>query len=101
MNNLITDLGEIGDVVEGNAVDIKKPNVDGTGKKEEDFTVARLFINRMKSAVKSLVVRLTSVETAEGDTKTKLDLTLKDLQAGQLTISQHEAKVKAMGIAVK
>ena len=101
MNNLITDLGEIGDVVEGNAVDIKKPNVDGTGKQEEDFTVARLFINRMKSAVKSLVVRLTSVETAEGDTKTKLDLTLKDLQAGQLTISQHEAKVKAMGIAVK
>ena len=101
MNNLITDLGEIGDVVEGNAVDIKKPNVDGTGKQEEDFTVARLFINRMKSAVKSLVVRLTSLKLLREIRKSKKNLTLKDLQAGQLTISQHEAKVKAMGIAVK
>merc|ERR1719251_890128 len=59
LRSLLTDLGEVGQVVSKN--ELKKPESQagnagsGDGKVEEEFTVARLYVSKMKSEVKNLV----------------------------------------------
>jgi kinesin family protein 5 len=54
MNNLMTDLGEVGTAAGGNASELKKPNISCSGKLDDDFTVARIYVSKIKSEVKSL-----------------------------------------------
>ena len=46
----------------GNASDLKKPYVDLSDKIEEEFTVARLYVSKMKSEIKTLAVRCQNLE---------------------------------------
>lgn len=101
MNSLMSDLGEIGNVIGGNAADIKKPNIDCSGKLDEDFTVARLYVNKIKSEVKTLSVRFNNLEVAEIDLKSSLDGKNKELNQSQLLISQYEAKMKTLEADMK
>ncbi|XP_001641415.2 kinesin heavy chain isoform X2 [Nematostella vectensis] len=101
MNSLMTDLGEIGTVIGGSAAEVKKPNVNCTGKLDDDFTVARIYVSKIKSEVKSLHNRYNSAEQNEGQLKEKLSTSETELQQATLVISQHEAKMKSLGIAMK
>lgn len=47
---------------------------DSNGKLEEEFTVARLFISKMKSEVKNLVQRCQGLETYQTDCNKKVVL---------------------------
>ena len=49
-------------MVGGNASDLKKPYVDLSDKIEEEFTVARLYVSKMKSEIKTLAVRCQNLE---------------------------------------
>jgi hypothetical protein len=61
----------------------------GTSEKlEEEFTVARLYISRMKSEVKTLVTRSQNFETSSSENNKKLDTAEKELSNCQLTIQQ-------------
>ena len=65
MNLLISfppDSSHAGTVVGGNASDLKKPYVDLSDKIEEEFTVARLYVSKMKSEIKTLAVRCQNLE---------------------------------------
>jgi kinesin family protein 5 len=56
--------GEIGTVITKNSNELKKPDtppVSSEGKIEEEFTVARLYVSKMKSEVKNLVNKSTLV----------------------------------------
>uniref|UniRef100_A0A4W4E5T3 Kinesin-like protein n=1 Tax=Electrophorus electricus TaxID=8005 RepID=A0A4W4E5T3_ELEEL len=91
MSSLLKDLAEIGIAVGSN--DIKH---EGSGLIDEEFTVARLYISKMKSEVKTLVKRSKQLEMAQADSNKKMDENEKELAACQLRISQHEAKIKSL-----
>ena len=57
-------------------------------KIEEEFTVARLYISKMKSEIKTLVTRLTQLEATQSDASTKLTSAEKDLSDCRLIIIQ-------------
>ncbi|XP_062859015.1 kinesin-1 heavy chain isoform X2 [Trichomycterus rosablanca] len=91
MSSLLKDLTEIGIAVGSN--DIKH---EGSGVIDEEFTVARLYISKMKSEVKTLVKRSKQLEEAQTDSNKKMDENEKELASCQLRISQHEAKIKSL-----
>ncbi|KAG8432309.1 hypothetical protein GDO86_016810, partial [Hymenochirus boettgeri] len=93
LNLLLKDLGEIGGIIGTNDV---KTLADVNGVIEEEFTMARLYISKMKSEVKSLVNRSKQLETAQIEANRKINATEKELAACQLLSSQHEAKIKSL-----
>uniref|UniRef100_A0A673A797 Kinesin family member 5B n=1 Tax=Sphaeramia orbicularis TaxID=375764 RepID=A0A673A797_9TELE len=93
MSSLLKDLAEIGIAVGSN--DIKVPD-GGSGLIDEEFTVARLYISKMKSEVKSMVKRCKQLESTQSESNKKMDENEKELAACQLRISQHEAKIKSL-----
>ncbi|KAI1901378.1 hypothetical protein AGOR_G00033780 [Albula goreensis] len=92
MSSLLKDLAEIGIAVGSN--DIKQH--EGSGLIDEEFTVARLYISKMKSEVKSMVKRCKQLESTQAESNKKMDENEKELAACQLRISQHEAKIKSL-----
>uniref|UniRef100_A0A4W4E5M2 Kinesin-like protein n=1 Tax=Electrophorus electricus TaxID=8005 RepID=A0A4W4E5M2_ELEEL len=94
MSSLLKDLAEIGIAVGSN--DIKVRANTTIGLIDEEFTVARLYISKMKSEVKTLVKRSKQLEMAQADSNKKMDENEKELAACQLRISQHEAKIKSL-----
>uniref|UniRef100_A0A8C2N7Q8 Kinesin-like protein n=1 Tax=Capra hircus TaxID=9925 RepID=A0A8C2N7Q8_CAPHI len=74
----------------------KKRLADVNGVIEEEFTMARLYISKMKSEVKSLVNRSKQLESAQMDSNRKMNASERELAACQLLISQHEAKIKSL-----
>ncbi|CAD7679365.1 unnamed protein product [Nyctereutes procyonoides] len=93
LNLLLKDLGEIGGIIGTNDV---KTLADVNGVIEEEFTMARLYISKMKSEVKSLVNRSKQLENAQMDSNRKMNASERELAACQLLISQHEAKIKSL-----
>lgn len=91
MSSLLKDLTEIGIAVGNN--DIKH---EGSGLIDEEFTVARLYISKMKSEVKSMVKRCKQLENNQSESNNKMDETEKELAACQLRVSQYEAKIKSL-----
>uniref|UniRef100_A0A8C1D2J8 Kinesin-like protein n=1 Tax=Cyprinus carpio carpio TaxID=630221 RepID=A0A8C1D2J8_CYPCA len=85
MSSLLKDLTEIGIAQH-----------EGSGLIDEEFTVARLYISKMKSEVKSMVKRCKQLENTQSEGNKKMDETEKELAACQLLISQHEAKIKSL-----
>ncbi|KAF5910826.1 hypothetical protein HPG69_004916, partial [Diceros bicornis minor] len=83
LNLLLKDLGEIGGII-------------GTNDVKTEFTMARLYISKMKSEVKSLVNRSKQLESAQMDSNRKMNASERELAACQLLISQHEAKIKSL-----
>nr|XP_058914277.1 kinesin-1 heavy chain isoform X1 [Kogia breviceps] len=92
MASLLKDLAEIGIAVGNN--DVKQP--EGTGMIDEEFTVARLYISKMKSEVKTMVKRCKQLESTQTESNKKMEENEKELAACQLRISQHEAKIRSL-----
>merc|ERR1719431_1750796 len=100
LRSLLTDLGEVGMVIAKNQ-DLKKPEPNNEGKVEEEFTVARLFVSKMKSEAKNLVSRAASLEQQQLEALKKVEVMEKELGDCRLTIVQHEAKMKSLNESIK
>ena len=100
LRSLLSDLGEVGTVIAKNQ-DLKITEPNNEGKVEEEFTVARLFVSKMKSEAKNLVSRAASLEQQQCDFQKKIDANDKDLSECRLTIAQHEAKMKSLNESIK
>ncbi|XP_053678832.1 kinesin heavy chain [Anopheles nili] len=96
LTNLLRDLSEVGQALAADQNEMKM-NVEATaGKVEEEFTVARLYISKMKSEAKNLSARCANLETLQQDTCRKAGDYEKKLSECQLLISQHEARMKSL-----
>ncbi|KAK7898965.1 hypothetical protein WMY93_019818 [Mugilogobius chulae] len=93
LNGLMRDLSEFSTIV-GNR-DIKLPT-EITGAIEEEFTVARLYISKIKSEVKSMVKRCRYLDNLQMECQRKMEETGKELSSCQLLVSQHEAKIRSL-----
>lgn len=93
LNGLMRDLSEFSTIV-GNR-DIKLP-MEITGAIEEEFTVARLYISKIKSEVKSMVKRCRHLESLQMECHRKMEETGRELSSCHLLISQHEAKIRSL-----
>ncbi|KAK7061163.1 Kinesin-1 heavy chain [Halocaridina rubra] len=94
--SLLSDLGEVGTVVGGSAGDLSVKNSGDPNKLEEEFTMARLYVSKMKSEVRNLVQRCSTLETFQGDCNKKIDDYERELSDCRLLISQHEARMKTL-----
>uniref|UniRef100_A0A8C0R6M8 Kinesin-like protein n=1 Tax=Canis lupus dingo TaxID=286419 RepID=A0A8C0R6M8_CANLU len=90
LNGLMKDLSEFS-VIVGNG-EIKLIS----GAIEEEFTVARLYISKIKSEVKSVVKRCRQLENLQVECHRKMEVTGRELSSCQLLISQHEAKIRSL-----
>ncbi|XP_034176186.1 kinesin heavy chain isoform X1 [Osmia lignaria lignaria] len=97
--NFLKDLGEIGVAIGGD--ENLKVAQESNGKLEEEFTVARLFISKMKSEVKNLVQRCQGLESFQVDCNKKVAEYEKDLAECRLLISQHEARMQTLTESMK
>ncbi|KAK8745179.1 hypothetical protein OTU49_000498, partial [Cherax quadricarinatus] len=68
---------------------------------EEEFTVARLYISKMRSEVKNLSQRCSTLETKQADMHGQIEEREKDLNECRLLITQHEAKMKTLSQSMK
>ncbi|XP_072214281.1 kinesin heavy chain [Excalfactoria chinensis] len=93
LNGLMRELSEFS-VIVGNG-EIKLP-VEVSGAIEEEFAVARLYISKIKSEVKSVVKRCRQLEGLQVECHRKLEVTGRELSSCQLLISQHEAKIRSL-----
>ncbi|XP_044072604.1 kinesin heavy chain isoform X1 [Siniperca chuatsi] len=93
LNGLMRDLSEFSTIV-GNR-DIKLP-MEITGVIEEEFTVARLYISKIKSEVKSMVKRCHHLENLQMECHRKMEETGRELSSCHLLIAQHEAKIRSL-----
>ncbi|MPC26965.1 Kinesin heavy chain [Portunus trituberculatus] len=98
--SLLKDLNEVGTII-GTSNDAMKNLGDVEGKVEEEFTVARLYISKMRSEVKNLVQRCTTLETKQTDLNTLMEEREKELNEGRLLLTQHEAKMKSLTHTMK
>uniref|UniRef100_A0A3B5L2G3 Kinesin-like protein n=1 Tax=Xiphophorus couchianus TaxID=32473 RepID=A0A3B5L2G3_9TELE len=90
MSCLLKDLAEIGIAVGNN--DMK----ESSGLIDEEFTVARLYISKMKAEVKTMVKRSKQLESSQAENSRKLEETESDLTSCKLRVSQYEAKIKSL-----
>jgi len=65
--------------------------VEISGAIEEEFTVARLYISKIKSEVKSVVKRCRQLENLQVECHRKMEVTGRELSSCQLLISQVSA----------
>ncbi|CAG5108876.1 Similar to Khc: Kinesin heavy chain (Drosophila melanogaster) [Cotesia congregata] len=101
LTNLLKDLGEIGVAIGGDENLKCQITPDINGKVEEEFTVARLYISKMKSEVKNLVQRCQGLETFQADCNKKISEYEKELGECRLLISQHEARMQTLSESMK
>ncbi|XP_066519294.1 kinesin heavy chain-like isoform X2 [Hoplias malabaricus] len=85
LNLLMRDLNDLGAII-GTKVS------EGSSSIEEQFIVARLFLTKFKSELKSLINRTKQLETAHDHASLKILANEKELASCQLLISQVKMK---------
>ncbi|XP_055585559.1 kinesin heavy chain [Uranotaenia lowii] len=96
LSNLLRDLSEVGQALVADQNEMKLNVEASAGKLEEEFTVARLFISKMKSEAKNLSQRCSNLENLQQEQNKKVADYEKDLSECRLLISQHEARMKSL-----
>ncbi|KFB36782.1 AGAP000561-PA-like protein [Anopheles sinensis] len=96
LTNLLRDLSEVGQALAADQNEMKMNVEASAGKVEEEFTVARLYISKMKSEAKNLSARCANLESLQQDTCKKVGDQEKDLSECRLLVSQQEARIKSL-----
>lgn len=96
MITLLKDLGEIGNIVGGNmANEFKKPSMDNFENAEEDFTMARLYVSKLKGEIKILTQKCTMLDEQKSDSEKTYEIKVRELDECRLNLTQSEARLKS------
>lgn len=96
MVTLLKDLGEIGVIVGGTvANEFKKPSMDNFETAEEDFTMARLYVSKLKGEIKILTQRCASLDEQRTESERGFESKVKELEECRLNLVQNEARLKS------
>lgn len=97
MVTLLKDLGEIGTIVGGNMItsDAKKPAIDSLDSAEDDFTMARLYVSKLKTEVKALTQRCTLLDEQKLDSVRTYEQKGRELEEVKLNLVQSEVRLKS------
>ena len=105
LSSLLKDLNDIGSALGTNPTPNSQPvissNSDSSDKIEDEFTVARLYISKMKSEVKALASRCHQLESQQHECLKKLEQNDKEAAESRLLIVQHEAKARTLNDTIK
>jgi kinesin family member 5 len=96
MITLLKDLGEIGVIVGGSLTnEFKKPSMDNFENAEEDFTMARLYVSKLKGETKILTQRCSTLEEQKTESEKIYETKVKELEECRLNLVQNEARLKS------
>lgn len=68
---------------------------------EEDFTVARLYVSKLKSEVKSIHTHNVTLESTLAEHSAQLDALKEQLSQRELSNQQHEAKIQSLSESLR
>lgn len=96
MVTLLKDLGEIGVIVGGTLTnEFKKPSMDNFETAEEDFTMARLYVSKLKGEIKILTQRCAFLDEQKSESEKTYEEKVKELEGCRLNLVQNEARLKS------
>lgn len=98
MNSLLKDLGDVGESL---SEQLAKPSFAGAEKLDEEFTVMRLYISKMKTEAKSLHSRVRSLEgdrSAANENARKCETETKELR---VLVQELEVKNRTLNSKVE
>ncbi|CAF0754577.1 unnamed protein product [Didymodactylos carnosus] len=93
---LLRDVGDIGSVMGGQMNEQKKPTIENLDQAEEEFTLARLYMSKLKTEARTVTGRLTDLEVEKVNHQKGIEFKDKELDESRLLIQQHEAKMRSM-----
>nr|XP_057910627.1 kinesin heavy chain [Doryrhamphus excisus]XP_057910628.1 kinesin heavy chain [Doryrhamphus excisus] len=93
LNGLMRDLSEFSAILGNRDIQL---SIEIKGVIEEEFTVARLYISKLKSEVKSMVKRCRHLENLQAECHRKMEETGREMSSCHLLIAQHEAKIRSL-----
>lgn len=98
---LLRDVGDLGSIMGGQMNEQKKPTIENLDAAEEEFTLARLYLSKLKTESRSITGRLSELELEKVDHQKGIELKDKELDEARLLIQQHEAKLRSMLESIK
>lgn len=81
--------------------DPKTPALEISNRLEDEFTVARLYINKMKSEVKTLASKCSQLDLVNTENAKKMQSTEQELGELKLALTQHEAKTATLQASIR
>ncbi|CAG0904101.1 unnamed protein product [Darwinula stevensoni] len=101
LTSLLKDLSEIASTLGQNTADVKMLSNEENGKMEEEFTVARLVVSKMRSEVKNLAQKCEAMSSNQTELKSKMETYEKELSTCRLNMQGYEARVKSLQESMK
>lgn len=89
------------DSLSANFTNPSTPVQEISNRLEDEFTVARLYINKMKSEVKTLVAKCNQLNSFNEENTKRLQATEKELDELRLSLTQHEARTATLQASMR
>lgn len=100
MITLLKDLAEIGQSIGGNMSNSNetlklRPQLENLENVEEDFTMARLYVSKLKGEIKLLTQKCSLLDEQKSDSEKEFETKVKELEECRLNLVQNEARLKS------
>ncbi|KRZ16652.1 Kinesin heavy chain [Trichinella zimbabwensis] len=103
LSNIVRDLCEVGSIIGGNIAEMKVSLEDPNkvDRIDEEFTVARLLLTKVKAEIKTLSEKCTQLDTFQSDYAQRLESNERELADCRLLIQQYEIRMNSLTTSMK